>query len=269
MAYKKLPGFYPDQEMYQPGEELKDYLEKIYPSKSNRTFDEMDSDLRADGELKNIIYESSILYILRRLVATTEHFYRINDENKIATNIALREYLSNYTRYSDDQVNKLSKLLLPCMEAARDSFSEGDKNIAKQQRKTYNWTCFVCGKEMDEENKATADHFWPRAMGGLSNSGNLRMVCQICNNNHKRDFINHADYHYEEIAISATDYKHYKVSGHPKVYEVAVFAKSDYRCIVCNEPAYRVGELTIGRIDLKDGWHYLNLASFCLNHKPE
>ncbi len=269
MPYKKLPGYYPDQDECQPGEELKDYLETIYPLKPSRTFDEMDNDLRADGELTSIIYESSILYVLRRLVATTEHFYRVSGENKIATNIALRSYLRNYTRYSDEQVNKLSKLLLPCMETARDAFSEGDKNTAKQQRRMYQWSCFVCGKEMDDSNIPTADHFWPRGMGGLSNSGNLRMVCQICNNNHKRDNINHADYHYEEIAISATDYKHYKGSGHPKVHEVAVFAKSKYQCVVCNEPAYRVGELTIGRIDLKDGWHYLNLAAFCLKHKPE
>ncbi|MDB5022875.1 MAG: endonuclease [Mucilaginibacter sp.] len=269
MAYKKLPGFYPDQEEYQPGEELKDYLEEIYPPKSMATFDEMDNDLRADGELKNLVYESSILYILRRLVTTTEHFFRLNGENKIATNTALRYYLRNYTRYSDEQVNKLSKLLLPCMDTARNNFTDGDKNIAKQQKKYYQWACFVCGKEMNETTSATADHFWPRAMGGLSNSGNLRMVCQICNNNHKKDYINQADYHYEEIAISATDYKHYKGSGHPKIYEVAVFAKSNYCCEVCQEPAYRVGELTVGRIDLKDGWHYLNLAAFCLKHKPE
>lgn len=266
---KPLPGYYQEQDEYQPGDTLKDYLEELYPLKNNSILAEMDNDLRADGALQDIIYKSSILYILRRLITTTEYIYRLKGENRLQTNFALKSYLKNFTRYSDKQINKLSQLLLECMHAARNTFSDGDRNFVKLQKKIHEWKCFTCGREMDETNIPTADHYWPKAMGGISNRGNLRWVCKVCNNNLKKDYINYADYHYEEIAISSSDYKHYKSSGHPKLYEVAIFAKSDYCCSVCKQPAYRVGELTIGRIDLDDGWHYLNLAAFCIDHQPE
>jgi len=133
----------------------------------------------------------------------------------------------------------------------------------------YEWNCFICGAEFTTDKYPTSDHLWPRSMGGLSEKFNLRQVCQPCNNNHKKDFINNSDYHFEEIAVPVTTFDHYQKSKQPRWFEIAIFAKANYRCEVCSQPAYRVGELTIGRKNLREGWHYMNLTAYCFNHKPE
>lgn len=275
----KLPGYYlkdyDDENLFKEklskyGEELRNFLKELYPIGSRSFLDKMDYDLGADGELKELIHESAILYIFRRLVTTSEYVHRSNGENKAKTQYTLTEHLKDTTRFSALHIKTMVKLLIGCLDTARDDFSDGDKNFVRKQVKEYDWKCFVCGKDMvGPYNTATADHMWPRSMGGLSIKANLRMTCQVCNNKYKRDYINFADFHFEEIAMPTTDYNHYSSSTLPKWYEVAIFAKSNYECSVCGQPAYRVGELSIGRKELTDGWHYLNLTAYCLNHNPE
>lgn len=116
---------------------------------------------------------------------------------------------------------------------------------------------------------ATADHKWPKAFGGASELGNLRYACQDCNSKYKKDFIDATDYHFEEMSLFIADRQSYVLKARNRSYESAIFAKSDYRCTVCREPAYRVGELSLGRLDIADSWHFLNLAAYCQSHNPE
>jgi len=280
MSKDKLPGFYiedyDDDELYEkkmskPGEELKLFLENTYKLKGDKCFDHMDYDMSADGELKDIVFQSALLYILRRLVITAEYIYRSNSENELTTQTKLKEHLKDTTRFSPLQVNEIVKHVMGCLKTARDSFSEGDKNQVKRQMTDYNWNCFICGREMGKSPflLPSADHLWPRSMGGLSIKSNLRMVCLDCNNNHKKDYIGSVDYHYEQIAMPFVDYEHYQRTNPDKSLEIAIFAKTSYKCDACGQPAYRSGKLTVGRKNIKDGWHYLNLTAYCEAHNPD
>lgn len=279
MAYTKpLDRDYKEPTHLYPGQELKEFLEQVYLNEGLGYLKQADEDLICDDELNDLIYFNVINYILRRLITAGQFIYRLyNIHGEGRVRIELRKYLSDYTRYDYDQVERILNYLLRIIRNSDDDFSQRDKKTASNQVKAFNWGCYICGKEMDfthanPDNSykfATADHKWPRMFGGVSEIENLRYACQSCNGKYKRDFIDYNDYHFKEIAFVITSFDDYIAKARNRSYEAAIFAKTDYKCTVCNQPAYRVGELHIGRIDLEDSWHYLNLIAYCENHKPE
>lgn len=273
-------GDYPPQSEINPGEKLKGFLENLYPMKAGGFISSIDADFMCDGEFDDLYYKSSINYLIRRLI-TTGHYIRKSylQQGDIKVRAKLREYLADYTRLEGDQIARLLSLLMECMETSEDDFNSSEKSFLRKQIEEFEWGCYICGKAMDTGKNstlpkaATADHNWPKFMGGLSVIGNLRYACQECNSKYKKDFIDYSDYHYEEIAFIILNYAEYiqkiQRNGSYRGYETAVFAKTNYSCSVCRQPAHRVGELYIGRIDPQDSWHYLNLTAYCPEHKFE
>jgi hypothetical protein len=274
---KKIPSDYTELEELNPGQELRDQFIEIFPKK--KFVAEMDESLMANGDFEDLLYRSSINYLIRRFITAARYihdkYYKSHGDARVRTEI--RKYLSDYTRLKDAEKNLVINILIKCIDTADDDFNDSEKHTVKRQIAEYEWGCYICGKELNMEknsndsNAGTADHKWPKSLGGLSELGNLRYACKECNNKYKKDFIDYSDYHYEEIAMIISSYSEYvsKIQPNKKGYEAAIFSKSDYKCEICSQPAYRVGELFIGRRDIEDTWHYLNLTTYCNEHTPE
>lgn len=276
MSLPVLSNRYADRDALDlnPGQKIKAFLENEYHP-NNQFLSKIDSDLCFDNELLETMYQSTLSYTLRRLVCSA-HFiqrtYQQHGDGRVKSE--LRSYLKNYTRYAYSKIDMLVSWLLECVINSKDDFNNSHKKIARKQVEHYNWNCYICGREMelaaerDVYNSITADHNWPRMLGGESEIGNLRFACKDCNNKYKKDFLNYSDYHYEQITFVVNSYTNYQEAKN-RSYEAAVFAKTNFCCIICNQPAYKIGELFIGRNDLSDSFHFFNLSAYCSIHKPE
>lgn len=258
------------------GEKIYTILDKKYRELSFKFLEQIDSDLNEDGELSKLFKKSIINYYLRRLITSAQFIRRkYSDFGDHRVRNELRSYLKYYTRLEDEEIATILILLINCMQVSEDDFNNSHKNPVKRMLKEYGWGCYICGRDMDfsknseEYNAITADHVWPKTLGGESIPENLRYACQECNSKYKKDFIDYSDFHYEEISLVIHDRYNYDNKARDRSYEAAIFAKSNYECVVCEQPAYRVGELYIGRNDLNESWHYLNLSAYCKEHKPE
>ena len=244
-----------------PGEELRDYIAVMYPVGKGSAAERMDFDLQGDGELLSLIHSSLINYLVRRLVVTAE-YHRRTYTGEWKTR--LRKYLRDYTRIPDKHHTPLLELLSRCLSAKDEPITDGTRNKVKKSERDKGHGCYVCGGSMDygkpnQPNSHTLDHLWPNALGGSSDEENLRGACQICNSSVKQDFIDASDYHYEEISLVSGDHW----NGH---HRGAVFSRTKFRCGYCDQPAYRVGKLKVGRREDEDSWHFLNLAPYCPTH---
>jgi len=260
-----------------PGEELQNFLTQLYSSQAGDFLQRVDYDFMSDGDLYDLFFSSCINYILRRLITTAEYFrrkYPAGNYGEYRHREELRQYLRDYTRYKDKQIDDLLVLLNRCLSACDDEPTPHQKTGIKKQARQKGYHCYICGEELDYEIdneylSASVDHAWPRSMGGLSQASNLRVACRRCDNQNKKDFIDASDYHYEEISLVSASYDEYKSRERNRHYEVAVFAKTQFKCAVCDAPAHRVGTLHIGRKEPSDSWHFLNLVAYCSKHMPE
>lgn len=260
---------------FNPGEELRQYLEKIYPSPSdsmNMYINEVDHDFMEEGELADLVYTSLINYIVRRLIAISSGIYEkypigLYGEYRYQNEIS--KYLRDFTRYPDKYIDRIKIILVKCLQAI-NSKKPTSREIDRfrkyhQQRKSF---CYICGEEIDYQkgsttpNAFTVDHIWPRSMGGVSSEYNYGQACKTCNSQFKKDFIDTSDFHYEEIAFPGNIIKL------NNQFKVAVFSKTNFCCSVCGQPATIVGKLSIGRIEPSDGWHFMNLTPYCMKDLP-
>ena len=268
---EQLPNGYLEPYEMHPGQELKALLLNFYPNDKRGFLVQADSDFRADGELKNVFHDSFINYLVRKLVTATIYLskeHKDHGDGKVKREI--RSYLEYYSPFTGAHLLKVADILYRCLQASEDDFDDRSKRAVKYQADKYNWGCFACGlplelKDSTASNYATSDHKWPKGMGGLSKQENIRLLCKECNNRYKKDYIEASDYHYEEIALTHRNYEDFekKEKKYNRIYEFAVLAKSDFTCIGCGQPAYKVGELKMGRKSTADSWHYINLGAFC------
>jgi 5-methylcytosine-specific restriction endonuclease McrA len=208
---------------------------------------------------------------------TAEHFRRKYSPDRYGEyrhREELRKFLRDYTRYKDRQIDTIVVLLDQCLLARDDDPTDREKARIRRDARNKGRHCYTCGEELDYQNNeswlfASVDHYWPKSMGGLSNPDNLQVTCKRCNNHDKKDFVDASDYHFEEITLVSASYEEYMSRERNRQYEVAVFAKTYFTCAVCGQPADRVGKLHIGRRELSDSWHFLNLVAYCSEHTPE
>jgi 5-methylcytosine-specific restriction endonuclease McrA len=268
-----------------PGEELKEYLQSLHVFTNEGFLGKIDVCLRSDEDtsVARVFYDSCINYLVRRLMGVARYFFniftpKVYDEIRYKNEI--RRYLKEKTRYNEGQRDKIALLLFRCIEAAQSELSDNDKRLTRVKAQRQGRRCYICGVELDYRDEKSSlypsvDHKWPRSLGGLKSPSNLEVLCKGCNNSVKQNFINHSDYHFEHICLSSRNYDDFKRNcrrnrpNEVSVYEAAVLAKTEYQCAVCGKSAYRIGELTIGRIDKGDSWHFLNLQPYCVEHTPE
>lgn len=253
-----------------PGGKLKNLLMKFHPNSGTQGFlQQLDYYLAADGQMEDLMYHSCINYLIRRLINTARYLYSQHGEYNFR--VELRKYLRDYTRYSDRQRTDLVSALEKCLRYMEETKNaDGETNFRRAEAKRLDLNCYICGgileyRGTDPDKIATADHIWPRSMGGLNERENIRIACGKCNNKLKSDRIDYRDYHYEQVSLSSTEGDDSFLIELEAEYRVAVYAKSLYTCVSCEQPAERVGKLLVGRIDEADSWHFLNLVAYCIN----
>ncbi|MCY1533903.1 hypothetical protein D9M68_692550 [compost metagenome] len=272
-----LPDKYLEPHFLYPGQELKSLLEEEYNDDKRSFLNKADRDFNGEGQINDLFYSSFINFLIRRLITATLYInkkYKANGDGRVKSEI--RNYILHYTAFRGQKKEKLSDILYRCIEASSDNFNQDAKKSAKFQAKKHDWKCFTCGCQLDLDNEeldnyATHDHYWPRGFGGLSELENLRLLCKPCNNNLKRDYIDVSDHHYEEIALRHLTYQDFEKEEkkYNKRFEFVVLAKSNFTCVGCGKPAYKVGELKMGRLISDDSWHFLNLGAYCNDCNPE
>ncbi|GAB4190333.1 MAG: hypothetical protein OHK0022_02980 [Roseiflexaceae bacterium] len=257
-----------------PGEELKNLLMKFHPKTHSTNFvKQLDYCLAADGELEQLIYLSSINYLIRRFINTSQYIYQEYGEYSFRSE--LQQYLRDHTRYTDRQRTDIAYALEKCLKYMQETESAtGDMNSRRNEAKRFNFNCYICGTTLDfggsdPDKIATADHIWPRSMGGLNEKENIKVACGKCNNKLKRNRLDYSDYHYESISLSSNEGSANFLTELESQYRIAVYTKSQFSCESCGQPAYRVGKLLVGRRDTSDSWHFLNMVAYCANCASE
>jgi len=245
-----------------PGEKLYSFLKQLFPEKHESLdsdnlycfISRMDDCLIADGEFIKIVYNSSINYILRRLVNTAEYLKRKYETDEFPAGKfveELRKFIKQETRIPDNESEKIIVLLQACIQSkGKELKTSRKKRLIKEYKSKSQLRCYICGKDLNEE-EVKIEHMWPKTMGGATEEFNLKISCSDCNDK-KKDYINSSDFHYEQICL-VTDKEDKSFSNEmKKEYRIALWAKSDYSCMRCGKPASIVGKLNFGRINLED-----------------
>ncbi len=262
-----------------PGRRLQALLQEIYPfdnSGSKSFVTEIDYAIVAEGEFARLLYQSSINYLIRRLITSAEYLKRKYASYPEGRDIEeIRAFLRDFTRIPNSQSEKIFTVLMECLKSRKRKIPQKQKDDIRREARIRGEKCYICGCEIDFEranesqfNAFTLDHIWPRKMGGKSSLDNLKVACKRCNEN-KADNIDASDFHYEEICLVTDKVDKNFNTEFKKGYKIAVSAKSEFKCVVCGQPVERVGELYFARREPSDNWHFLNIDAYCSEHTPE
>lgn len=259
-----------------PGKQLQELLKELYPfsqGKGSNFIFQIDNALKAEGELSDLIYNSTINYMMRRLIFTAEFLRRKCEKKNLGEDkfiLELRNFIKENTRISSRNLERVLVLLRECLKARKKEIASSQKTRIHRGAKQRDERCYICGCQLDFERiekfkSPEIEHLWPRSLGGLSEENNLKISCSKCNSN-KRNYIDYSDFHYEEISIvSDEDDEHFSTEM-TRQYELAIWAKSNFKCKICGKPASNVGKLKLSRINLDDSWHFLNIDAYCEQH---
>lgn len=198
------------------GQDLRSFLKQIFPketkSEENGFITSIDKGIVANGEFTNLVYESCINHLVRRLVIAadatreiTRKMYRDPEQNLHFIN-NLRHYLEAHLVTSKEERETILFLLIECIRNQGKPISNGTKRKLRREAQHDNLGCYICGCELDFEdpkkpNFAEFEHVWPNRLGGSSTYINIRMACATCNRI-KRNYIDASDFHYEQICLA-------------------------------------------------------------------
>jgi hypothetical protein len=265
-----------DENNINPGEQLREFLKEVFPAdvKYDSFISRIDYILQADGELIDLVYNSTINYVLRRLIVTADYFQRKckkedKGDEKFITN--LRAFLKDDMHFPEKHIGRIIVLIRECLNKRNAQVAESTKHKIRKRARNNNKACYICGGELefdrgDSYNSVQVEHKWPKAMGGSSDNFNLEVACQKCNGK-KSDYIDASDFHYEKICLVSSDEKdeHFSTEMN-REYELALWAKREFKCSICEKSAADAGKLKFGRKNPNDSWHFLNIEIFCEKH---
>src|SRR6185295_3285689 len=243
-----------------PGQELRRLLREMYPPQAEQlsTIARLDAALMADGEFHQLVYESSINYMLRRLVTTATYLRRRVDsaglpESRFIYN--LRTFLSNELSLPTNRVEILLALLMACTQVSKRTPTRKTLRRARRsEREAAGALCYICGGDLDHtqgnlHNSAMIDHLWPRSLGGPNEGDNLRLACRQCSEK-KGNFLDASDFHYEQISLVSDKGDEHFSAEMRRTYEIALWSKNEFKCMRCGKPASVLGRLEFGRRNL-------------------
>lgn len=277
-----------------PGRQLQLLLKEIFPPDAQHDTSfiwRIDDAVMADGQLVDVIYNGTINYLLRRLITTAEYFRRkcadgpfTDPEHQFKK--LLKDFLREEIRIPRNRLGRFEVLLRECLEARARYPTEHTKKRLLKKAGLQGDRCYICGAELeyrttfehsgpDEQdasreeesqyNTAQVEHYWPRALGGLSEETNLKAACASCNLA-KKDYIDASDFHFEEFClVSSREHENF-FKEFTREFRVAVLARNEFRCAVCGQRAEQIGELVFGRRNPNDSWHFLNVITYCDKH---
>ena len=252
-----------------PGLELRKLLQRMYPfdpGTESSFISRVDSAFKAEGSLSKLLHESTMNYLVRRLINTAEFLRRKYESDDFPPGKfveELRQYLRNETRVRSSDVEKLLAILQSCVAFKK----KNRKSIRKEQfiKRAFpnrvDLLCYICGKSLTLE-EVQIEHEWPKTLGGSNEDFNLKISCCSCNAE-KQSYIDGSDFHYEQICLSTNESDESFVKEFKKIYKIALSAKHGYKCALCGQSAEFAGRLNFVRRNLSDSWHFLNIDTIC------
>ena len=254
-----------------PPRELFEYLLSVYPIDNDIAWlNRIDNTLLEDGDLKNVVYKSTIFYLLRRLVTRAKKKAEIAGAKKghLKEDSALKLIRDDIKKFgfADKDIEKISWLLRECVKASKHTLPRLSTKKLLRDAKKRGLRCYICGSELDYERKnsitsAEIEHIWPKSLRGSNTDNNLAISCRKCNQG-KEDVLGSEDFHYEHIALGNNSLKYQ--------YKLSIILKNECACSICSKKSqYVKGGLSVVRKNKDDFWHYLNLQSVCLDHLEE
>jgi len=262
-----------------PGQELQRLLKRLYPfdPMEKRSFVSIiDDALIAENAFSELVYNSCIDYMVRRLITTAQFLegqYGPSCYPPGRFIVELRKFVRDYTNIPTDKIELVLTLLLECVKVAdRKPGRETKKRILRNARRK-GIRCYICGCELNFDDplspqRPEVEHVWPNSMGGPNSEPNLNVSCWSCNQ-HKANYIEASDFHYEEICLTSSKDDESFAEDLTGMYRVAIWAKNDYKCAECERPASHLGELAFARQEPNDSWHFLNVDAYCDRHTPK
>ena len=264
-----------DENNINPGEKLREFIKKLFPAdvKKDSFISRIDYLLQADGELIDLVYNSTINYVLRRLIVTADYFQRKckkegKGDEKFITD--LRAFLKDDMHFPEKHIGPIFVLIRECLNKRNAQVAESTKHEIRKRARKNNKACYICGGGLEFDigdlyNSVQVEHKWPKAMGGSSDNFNLEVACQKCNCK-KSDYIDASDFHYEKIClVSDANDQHFSTEM-KREYELALWAKTEFKCFRCGKSAADAGKLKFARKNPNDSWHFLNMEIFCEKH---
>lgn len=253
-----------------PGLALREFLQQLCPFElgTETSFvSHIDFVFKAEGSLSKLLYESTINYLVRRLVNTAEFLRRKYESDDFPEGRfveELRKYLTNEARFRESDVERLLVTLQLCLDCKKQNRKpRKNRFISRKFPKDANLLCYICGKSLTLE-EIQIEHKWPKTLGGSSKDLNLKISCCSCNAE-KQSYIDGSDFHYEYICLSTDEGDESFSREFKRIYKIALSAKHDYKCTLCGKSAESVGRLNFVRRNLSDSWHFLNIDTICGN----
>jgi hypothetical protein len=261
----------------------------------------IDGVIKAEDEFSYLLYQSSINYLTRRLISTASFLkVKYDKREEIYEDIEerilepfpdrLRSFLTEFTDFE----GRLIEILIPVLQRCLDTKNQSRKlSRKKKKRIRKNQTnehgelrCYICGCSLSESNPTfevedlesdaepsdktstsnyvfdIIEHVWPKGLGGSRKEFNLKVSCNRCTDD-KQEYIDFSDFHYEEICVAKAEEEDNFEKDFKRIYKVALWSKNNYSCTICGAKAEEVGRLTLKRRNPEDGWHFLNVDSYC------
>jgi 5-methylcytosine-specific restriction endonuclease McrA len=254
-----------------PGLELREFLQHLCPFDLGTEISfvsQIDFAFKAEGSLSKLLYESTINYLVRRLINTAQFLRRKYESDDFPEGRfveELRQYLKNEVRFRTSDVERLLVILQSCLAFKNQNRKSKKKQFIKRNFPgSVDLLCYICGKSLTLE-EIQIEHKWPKTLGGSSKDLNLKISCCSCNAE-KQSYIDGSDFHYEHICLSTDESDEESFSREFKrIYKIALSAKHDHKCTLCGKSAESVGRLNFVRKNLSDSWHFLNIDTVCEN----
>ena len=114
---------------------------------TNSFIDRIDHILREEGEYHNLIYLSTINFLLRKIIKSA-HYYKkkaelVDDYDYIDQT---RKYLGEILNFEEDEVEKILSLTIIIVAYYEKTPSSGVKNELIKNSKEDGTPCYMCGK---------------------------------------------------------------------------------------------------------------------------
>jgi 5-methylcytosine-specific restriction endonuclease McrA len=261
-----------------PGYQLRLVLELIFPFHNGSFIAKIDEAILGDEEFTKLAYYSSLNYLLRRLIVTSDHLKRKFDSGGFPAERyvqEIRKYLKSSFRFPGQIIEDIHALLLQCLIERNKTLSAAKIRAIINNAKSRNYGCYLCGRELvfekagyDQHHPSLVEveHIWPRSLGGSNELWNLEVACHSCNNS-KTDHIDYSDFHYEHFVLASDKRDEHYLSEFKREFRIAALMKGAGECRSCGAKAVNKNVLSFGRLDSGDSWHLMNISTFCETHK--
>ena len=259
------------------GEKLKELLINLIPNDKD-FLENIDNFVDANGELKQLIYESAINYLIRRFISSADFLkMRLDRDEDELFRKEIKKYIADNFKIKRPSVefDKLVNLIVLSLEAKLKAKNINTAAKRNSLKKAGQKNCYICNQEVSflqpainsgtDMTAAEVEHIWPSSLGGISELDNLKIVCRKCNRK-KGDFLDSSDYHYEHFCLTRDESDRNSFNEEKsrlKNFDIAVQHKRNFKCYHCDKPVSRVGELKLKRNKNDDSWHFLNASAVC------